>query len=113
MPRGFRVYLDDMIEACADIMEFTSGYTLDEFVGDKRTYKAVLHNFMIIGEAVRNVPDHVRIRYPEVHWPKIAGLRNLVVHEYFGIDLPTIRTIVQSRVPTFHEQLKRILAENE
>ena len=88
MPRDYKVYLDDILEASARIRNYTSGLTLEGFKNDTKTLDAVVRNLEVIGEATKKVPDDVRSRYPDVEWKKIAGLRDILIHEYFGIDEP-------------------------
>ena len=67
--------------------EYTSSYTFETFVNDKKTVDAVLRSLEIIGKAARNVPEGIRRKYPAVPWRRVVGLRNVVVHHYFGVDL--------------------------
>lgn len=109
MPRDYRVYLDDILEAGSRIQSYTSGLTRARFSGDLKTLDAVVRNLEIIGEAIKKIPDEVRVKYPDVEWKKIAGLRDILVHEYFGIDTEIIWDIVQNKLPAFSGQIKKIL----
>lgn len=68
-----------------------------------------MRNLEIIGEAAKNIPNHIREKYPEIEWKKIAGLRDVLAHEYFGIDLEVVWDIVKSKLPVFKNQVNRIL----
>ncbi|MGQ0605323.1 MAG: HepT-like ribonuclease domain-containing protein [Anaerolineales bacterium] len=70
-----------------------------------------MHNLEIIGEAVKHLPDQFRSRYPETEWRKIAGLRDIVVHEYFGVDPEIMWDVVQTRIAELHTQVERMLAD--
>jgi len=109
MPRDYKVHLEDVLEATAKIGRYTAGLSREAFSGDEKTIDAVIRNLEIIGEAVKKVPDEIRSKHPEVDWKKIAGLRDILIHEYFGIDLEIIWDIVQNKLPVLETQIKQIL----
>jgi uncharacterized protein with HEPN domain len=81
----------------------------DQFVEDEKTYDAVVRNLEIIGEAAKNVPEDIRLRYPGIEWRKIAGLRDIIAHEYFGIDNDILWDIIQNKIRSLQEEVRRIL----
>jgi uncharacterized protein with HEPN domain len=83
MSRDYRLYLDDIRESCEKVLRYVHGLTFGQFVHDEKIFDAVVRNLEIIGEGAKHIPPDIRSRYPEVEWPKIAGLRDVVVHEYF------------------------------
>jgi uncharacterized protein with HEPN domain len=89
MPRDFNVYLDDILEAIQRIREYTDGFSEEMFIGDVKTQDAVIRNLEVIGEAVRQIPEAKRAEFPELEWRKVVGLRDILIHRYFGVD-PTI-----------------------
>ena len=111
MPRDYRVYLDDILEATAKISDYTAGLTLGELKGDSKTLDAVVRNLEVIGEAAKKVPAEVRSSYQDVAWKKIAGLRDILIHEYFGIDVNIIWDIIQNKLPSLEREVKKILSE--
>ena len=111
MPRDYRVYLDDILDAVTKIRDYTSGMNLEGLKNDPKTLDAVVRNLEVIGEAAKKIPDDVRRRYPAIEWKKIAGLRDILIHEYFGIDVNIIWDIVQTKLPTLKEQIKKVLEE--
>ncbi|MFH1114760.1 MAG: DUF86 domain-containing protein [Pseudomonadota bacterium] len=111
MPRDYRVSLEDMVRSLARIRTLTSAMSYEEFVEDLTRQEAVIRNLEIIGEASKSVPHAVRSRYPEVDWARIGGLRDVLIHQYFGIDLEIIWDIVQTKLPDLDAQIKRILSE--
>lgn len=111
MSRDFRVYLEDMLEAIRRIRRYTSGLSGEAFSKDEKTLDAVIRNLEVIGEAAKRVPEAVRAGQTNVEWKKIAGLRDVLIHEYFGIDVEIVWDVVQNKLPALEEQVERILAD--
>jgi uncharacterized protein with HEPN domain len=113
MPRDYRVYLEDVSEAIGRVARYVSGFSREAFSADERTLDAVVRNLEIIGEAIKKVPEDIRSSNPAIEWQKIAGLRDILIHEYFGIDIEIIWDIVQNKLPTLEKQIKQVLAQSE
>jgi uncharacterized protein with HEPN domain len=86
MPRDSRVYLEDILEATRKITVYTAGLSKAAFLEDEKTIDAVVRNLEVIGEAVKKLPEDLRAKHSAVEWKKIAGLRDILIHEYFGLD---------------------------
>lgn len=110
--RNYLLYLEDIQDSMAKILSFTEDLSFDEFSTDTKTQDAVIRNFEIIGEASNNLPNKIREQYPEVPWNEMYGLRNIISHQYFGIDLELIWNIITSQLPENHQQITEII-ENE
>lgn len=110
MSRDTRVWLIDIIEGCNRIAEYTAGMDASAFRADQRTLDAVVRNLQIIGEAVKHLPEDVRIGAPSIEWRKIAGLRDILVHAYFGIDDEIIWDVVRTKLPELAKAVKELLA---
>ncbi len=110
MSRDYRLYLDDIVESAARVERYTQGLSLAEFQDSDMAHDAVLHNLLVIGEAVKNIPVEVRDRYPDVAWRAIAGLRDVIAHGYFGLIDETIWDIVQHEMPPLLKQMRAIIA---
>lgn len=90
---------------------FVEGMSYEEFVQDEKTVFAVIRAMEIIGEAVKNIPDDVGKSYPEVPWKGMAGMRNKVIHEYFGVDLKVVWETIQERIPEVKPSLEKIMRD--
>jgi uncharacterized protein with HEPN domain len=111
MPRDYKVYLLDVLEAIANVAEFVGTMSRQEFAGDKKTLHAVVRNLEVIGEAIKALPPEVRTQHPQVPWQRIAGLRDILIHQYFGIDVDIVWNIIVDKLPELKEQIQAILAE--
>jgi len=106
-------YVEDVVEAMDDASRFVEGLEYDDFVKDKKTVYAVTRAVEIIGEAVKNIPDKVKKRYSKIPWRKMAGMRDKLIHEYFGVDLRRVWNVVKKDVPTLKPLFVRILKDFE
>ena len=110
MQRDYNLYLKDILQAIDKINRYISRLSLHDFMNDDKKTDAVIHNLQIIGEAVRNIPPRIRFNYPDVEWEKIGGLRNIIVHEYFALQIKRIWEILMNKLPILEEQIKHILS---
>jgi uncharacterized protein with HEPN domain len=113
MSRDESLYIDDIQAACEKVVRFTKGMTYKEFVHDDLHFDAVLRNLQIIGEAVKKISEETRQTHPEVKWRKIAGFRDIVAHEYFGVNEETVWDIVENEIPALFEIAKSMLEEKK
>jgi len=106
--REWKLFVEDILESVEKIEEYVKDMTLDDFKQDRKTIDAVVRNFEIIGEASRYIPDDIKIKFQNVDWKAIVGLRNRIAHEYFGISLAIVWEIIKGELPILKEQMKEI-----
>jgi uncharacterized protein with HEPN domain len=109
VPRDDRVLLDDIASASARIHEYTNGFSFDAFRADPMRVDAVVRNLEVIGEAAKKLSPERRAQMSEVPWQRIAGLRDVLIHAYFGIDAEIIWDVVQSKLPELDRAVHRSL----
>ena len=107
--REFIFYLEDMIQSMERIEEYLSDLDFKKFKMTYMVVDAIIRNFEIIGEASKNIPTEIQNKYPEIPWKKMYGLRNLIAHEYFGIDYEMIWEIAKNNLPQNLIDLKLII----
>lgn len=100
--------IQDILEAIRKIELFIAGLDCTAFLRDEKTVDAVVRNLEVLGEAVKQLPDDFTLRHPAVAWHQIAGLRNRIVHDYFGLDLNLIWQIVYHDLPQLKAQLDKM-----
>ena len=108
-PRKWKFRVRHILEAMALARSYVGSMSFDEFQADPKTVDALITRLMVIGEAVRHVPEEVRAAHPEVPWHKMQGLRNVVVHEYDSVDTTILWNVVQQDLPPLVTPLERIL----
>jgi uncharacterized protein with HEPN domain len=109
--RNLQQRLQDILEMSAEIQIFTAGMSFAEFEQDAKTIKAVLYNLAIIGEAVSQLLPEVEFLYPEIPWIDIRGIRNVIIHEYFRVDLSIIWETIQTDLPPLVQQLQVLVEQ--
>lgn len=111
--RNYLFYLEDIQESMQKILSFIDDLSFKDFKKDIKTQDAVIRNFEVIGEASNNLPSQIKEKYPNVPWDEMYGLRNIVSHEYFGVDLGLIWKISSSQLPDNLEDISAIIKDEK
>ena len=107
--RDRSLYLKDILRAIESIETFTAGIDFDTFRADDKTASAVIRKLEIIGEAVKQIPEEVRERYPDIPWKQVAGMRDKLIHFYFGVDPALIWQTIDKRLPPLKATIRKML----
>ena len=111
MKRDIRVYLEDILESIEKIEEYTQAIDREDFLRKSQTQDAVLRRLEIIGEAVKHIPKRVRNNYPDIPWQQIAGMRDILIHEYFGVNLMRAWQVVTKDIFLLKTMVEKIKGE--
>jgi uncharacterized protein with HEPN domain len=101
---------ESILEAIDRIIEYTSSInTADDFNNDYRNFDATMMNFVVIGEMIDKISDEFKRKHSEIEWTKIKGFRNIVAHDYFGIDAEEVWQIIKTKIPALKSDIKILL----
>ena len=111
MRKDPEVFLSHILESIDLIEGYSEGITLVEFIESPQLQDAIIRRIEIIGEAVKNLPEDFKKDHPEIAWQKIAGMRDVLIHQYFGVDLALTWDVIQSDIPDLKQNISRIKEE--
>lgn len=109
MKRDFTIYLKDILESINFIEEFINDMSFDEFKKDEKTSSATIRKIEIIGEAAKHIPKEVIAANKEIPWKEMAGMRDKITHDYFGLDYEIIWKVIKNRLPDLKTKIKRVI----
>ncbi len=107
--RDVKLWLEDFLESIEKIENCTKDVSFDAFKESGLIFDATVRNFEIIGEAANNIPEDSRSNLHKVPWKQIRGLRNRIIHEYFGVDINIVWYIIENELPDLKEEIKKAL----
>lgn len=113
MKRDYPLFLKDIISAIEAIERFVEGMEYNDLVNNDLVSSAVIRKFEIIGEAARNIPDWIREKYPQIQWKRMVGMRDKLIHGYFGIDYELVWETIKTEFPKVKPELQKILEDIE
>lgn len=109
--RDYTLYLKDILEAMEAIEKFVEGIDFDNFQKNDIVSSAVIRKFEIIGEATKNVPETIRIKYPEIPWKEMAGMRDRLIHFYFGVKYSLVWQTIKDIIPSIKPLIYKIIED--
>jgi len=108
--RDWRLYAEDIIQACGKVRRYVAGMSYEAFAADERTQDAVIRNIEIIGEAAKHVPDEIVAGAPEIAWRNIRGMRDILAHGYFGTSLEIVWATATTRMDEIEAAIRKLLS---
>lgn len=106
-----RNYLGHILEAVQNIEQYVDGYAEQQFLADDKTKDAVLYKMEVIGEAAGRLSKELKTKHAEVPWVDMSGMRNVLVHEYAGVDFRTVWKVYKNDLPELKKNIEKIIAE--
>ncbi len=106
MKRLYTDYFKDITDSIKDIENFIGKQSFKQFIKDRKTTNAVIRSLEVIGEAARNIPREIKNRYPSIPWKKMSGMRDKIVHEYFGVDFEIVWKTIKEDLPKLQDMIQ-------
>lgn len=111
MTREYKDYVQDIVDSMDKAASFVGTMSFAQFTKDEKSVFAVVRALEIIGEAVKKIPVEIRRKYPEIPWREMAGIRDIVIHEYFRVDLEIIWNVVKERIPALKPSFEKMMED--
>lgn len=113
MIRNEMLFLEDILDSISNIEKFSKDLSKEKFLKNELKQSAIIRQIEIIGEAVKNISDKTKDKYPQIEWKKIAGSRDIFIHAYFEVNLERIWDILKKDLPNLKEKILKIKTEVE
>jgi len=104
------ILINHILVSISLINKYTNDLTISDFISKEEAQDAVIRRLQIIGEAVKNLPEDFKEKYKDINWRQIAGMRDILIHDYFGVDLNLTWNVVKMDLPELEIKLKRIIS---
>ena len=104
-----KIFIEDILESITEVENHIKDISGDEFLNDIKTQDAVIRRIEIMGEAVKNLPESFKENYPKIEWREIAGMRNKLIHEYFGVIMERVWDTAKNDIPKLKKQISELL----
>lgn len=111
--RNHKLYLKDILAAMESIEQFVQDMNFEDFKKDDKTVSAVIRKFEIIGEATKQIPEEIKQKFSEAPWKEMAGMRDRLIHSYFGVDYQMVWMTIKERIPKVKPYIKNILEKEK
>lgn len=109
MKKNPKIFLQHIIECIEEIKKHIKGVSEKQFMDDVKTQDAVIRRIEIIGEATKNLPSDFKKKNPQIEWREIAGMRDKLIHEYFGVNIDLVWVVIKNDIPKFKKQILELL----
>jgi|SRR3989338_8307942 len=113
MKRDLKLFIRDIISSMGDIEEFLGDMALEQLKNDNKTSSAIIRKFEIIGEAAKHIPNEIKDKHQDISWKSIAGMRDRLIHAYFGIDYNLVWSAIKTEIPKLKPKMKELLSALE
>lgn len=107
--RDYKLFFYDILESINRIEKYTKNLNFENFISDEMVVDAITRNFEVMGEAVKYLPDDIRNKFPEIPFKKIAGMRDKIIHNYFGINYKNVWAVIKDDLPKLKPQIETAL----
>lgn len=104
-------YLADILNAVKEVEEFTHDMNFEAFEEDRKTINAVIRSLEVLGEATKHIPTSFRNKHPKIPWSKMAGMRDVLIHDYMGVDLMTVWKVARERLSEIRSAIEKLVCE--
>jgi len=111
--KNHKLFIKDILDAIKAIEKFVKKMSLDKFMADDKTSSAVIRKFEIIGEAAKNIPESIKKKKPNIPWKEMAGMRDKLIHFYFGVDHNLVWQTIKNRLPELKKELLSLLEKDD
>jgi len=107
--RNYLLFLNDILQSIRKIERYTKGLSFEALRKNQLVVDAVIRNFEIIGEATKNIPKNIKDKYPDTEWKEASGFRDVLIHDYFGIDVQAVYDTIKNNLPSFKKHILNII----